>query len=178
MRKLILLVLVVAVVAALPKLLGGTDLVSEAGKALGLSKVVKRTDAMVLRVRDGDTIRVRVLMTGVEAEVRILGIDTPEVGDQAECGGDTATAALQARLPEGTTVQLENDPSQADRDRYDRLLRYVSVVGNDLGLAQVRAGVARTFVFGGEPFDRTRDYRRAQRKARAQDAGLWAACWR
>lgn len=177
MRKLILLVLVVAVLAALPKLLGSKDPIAEVGGFLGLGEAA-RTKATVLRVRDGDTIRVRIDKTGVEAEVRILGIDTPEVRENAECGGDVATTSMQALAPIGSTVVLTSDPSQGDRDRYDRLLRYVSRSGDDVGLVQIQAGLARIFVFEDDPFDRVDAYRSAQRKARKGDIGSWAACWR
>lgn len=177
MRKIILLILVVAVVAALPKLIGMGDVKAEVMGVLGLGEA-ERTKAIVLRVRDGDTIRVRIDKTGVEAEVRILGIDTPEVRDKAECGGDVATTAMQALTPVGSSVVLVSDPSQADRDRYERLLRYVSRSGDDVGLKQIQAGLAKIFVFEDDPFDRVDAYRKAQRGARKGDTGLWAACWR
>jgi micrococcal nuclease len=177
MRKLTLLVLVIAVVAALPQLLGSRDPIADVGGLLGLGEV-ERTNATVLRVRDGDTIRVRIDKTGVENEVRILGIDTPEVRENAECGGDVAARAMQALTPVGAKVVLVSDPSQGDRDRYERLLRYVGRSGNDVGLEQVRAGLAKIFVFEDDPFDRVEPYRKAQRKARKDVTGLWAACWR
>ena len=177
MRRLALLVLVVAVLAALPKLLGGTDLTSEVTSALGLGEV-ERTRATVVRVRDGDTIRVRLVRTGVEEEVRILGIDTPEVRENAECGGDVATTSMHALTPIGSTVVLVSDPSQGDRDRYERLLRYVMHSGDDVGLAQVESGLATIFVFEDDPFDRFVAYERAERRAKKADRGSWASCWR
>ena len=179
MRKLILLVLVIAVVAALPKLLDSKDPVAEVGEFLGLG-VVKRTDATVLRVKDGDTIRVRVLKTGVESDVQILGILTPEGQDKPGCDAAEATAALRALLPVGATVALESDPSQPDVDGDDRFLRYVTASGRkyDFGLAQVRAGMAKVNATKDDLFDRVDAYRKAQRKARKGDVGLWAACWR
>ncbi len=177
MRRLALLVLVVAVLAALPKVLGITDVKSEVLGALGLGGV-ERAKATVLKVRDGDTIRVKITRTGVEEEVRILGIDTPEVRDGAECGGDVATTFMQTLAPVGSTVTLVSDPSQGDRDRYDRLLRYVAQSGDDVGREQLQGGYAQVFVFQGNPFERVDAYRKAQRGARKQDLGLWAACWR
>jgi endonuclease YncB( thermonuclease family) len=176
MRRIAVLVLVVAVVAAFPKLLDSTDPISDVGGVLGLG-AAERSKATVLRVRDGDTIRVRIDKTGVEEEVRILGIDTPEVRENAECGGDVATTSMHALTPVGSTVVLTSDPSQGDRDRYDRLLRYVGRSGHDVGLKQVQAGLAKIFVFEDDPFDRVDAYRRVQRKARNSDLGLWAACW-
>ena len=172
-----MLVIVVAFVAALPTLLDMRKVTSDVMGSLGLGEVT-RTRATVLKVRDGDTIRVEITKTGVEAEVRILGIDTPEVRDGAECGGDVATTSLLAMTPVGSTVVLVDDPSQGDRDRYDRLLRYVTRSGDDVGLEQLRSGMAKIFVFEDDPFDRVDAYRKAQRGARQQGLGLWSACWR
>ena len=177
MRKLILLVLVVAVLAAVPTMVDLRDVKADVMGALGLGEV-SRTKATVVKVRDGDTIRVKITKTGVEAEVRILGIDTPEVREGAECGGDDATSSMQVLAPVGSTVTLVSDPGQGDRDRYDRLLRYVARSGDDVGLAQLESGMAKVFVFQDDPFDRVDAYRKAQRGARKQGHGLWAACWR
>ncbi len=176
MRRLALLVLVVAVLAALPKLLGGPDLTADVTSALGLGDT-GRARATVLRIRDGDTIRVRLVRTGVEEEVRLLGIDTPEVRENLQCGGDEATTSMQALTPVGSTVVLTSDPSQGERDRYDRLLRYVGRSGEDVGLAQIRSGLARTFVFEDDPFDRVEAYERAERRAEQAQRGSWARCW-
>jgi micrococcal nuclease len=73
----------------------------------------------VVRVVDGDTIRV--LIDGREEPVRYIGINTPE---RDEVCFQEATDANRA-LVEGRTVRLEKDRSE--RDRYDRLLRYVYI---------------------------------------------------
>ena len=89
--------------------------------------------AVVERVIDGDTL---VLDSG--EHVRLIGIDTPERG---ECGYREAGAKLR-RLVEGRTVNLPNPSSVQDRDKYDRLLRYVDRGKIDAGYAQIRAGLA------------------------------------
>jgi endonuclease YncB( thermonuclease family) len=85
----------------------------------------------VSHVVDGDTLD---LADG--RRVRLVGIDTPEVG---ECGYAEASAAL-ARLVLGRRVTL--GMSDEDHDRYGRLLRYVDVAGVDAGLQLVRRGLA------------------------------------
>jgi endonuclease YncB( thermonuclease family) len=85
----------------------------------------------VVHVVDGDTLDV----TG-DRRVRLVGIDTPEVG---ECGYERATALL-TRLTLGERVNLAR--SGEDRDKYGRLLRYVDVAGVDAGLVLLRRGVA------------------------------------
>lgn len=86
---------------------------------------------LVRRVVDGDTVEL-----GNGEVVRLVGIDTPEVG---ECGYDQASTAL-AVLVLGRRVVLVR-PAE-DRDRYGRLLRYVDVAGADAGLRLVRQGLA------------------------------------
>ena len=72
--------------------------------------------AVVRRVIDGDTI---VLYNG--ERVRFIGIDAPEIG---EPGADEATQFVRDMV-EGQTVWLE--ASGNDRDRFNRLRRYVWV---------------------------------------------------
>lgn len=131
--------------------------------------------ARVIRVVDGDTIEVR-LTSGAEKDVRILGIDTPEVYGGTECWGPQASAAMKKRLPKGTVVNLTSDPTQDRVDRYGRILRYVAKGGKDVGFAMVRAGNAEVYVYGGNPFKRTGAYKKAENRAKASNRGMWGAC--
>lgn len=142
----------------------------------GSSGPVRRHWGTVVKVTDGDTLSVRVRGVGVRS-VRILGIDTPEVYGAAECGGDTASAHMARLAPVGSRVQLESDPSQADRDRYGRWLRYVARRGLDVGREQISRGFARTYVYRNDPFLRTTSYRRAEKLARRLLRGSWDLCW-
>jgi len=94
---------------------------------------------VVTRIVDGDTIEL-----GNGETVRIVGIDTPEVG---QCGYEPASNHM-ADLVLGKSVRLA--VSDEDTDRYGRLLRYVDIpssqsgVGRvvDAGLNQIRSGFA------------------------------------
>ena len=86
---------------------------------------------LVVRVVDGDTIEL-----GNGETVRVVGIDTPEVG---QCGYDQATGKME-RLVLGRQVKLT--VSVENRDYYGRLLRYVDVGPVDAGLRQIKSGVA------------------------------------
>jgi endonuclease YncB( thermonuclease family) len=138
--------------------------------------VVRRSAGNVVKVVDGDTLKVRVDGVGIRS-VRLIGIDTPETYGRAECGGRKASRRMRELAPVGSRVVLVSDPSQADRDRYGRLLRYVERRGKDVGRAQVNLGQAHVYVYGGTPFRRTADYRRVQRDARDMSRGLWSGCW-
>lgn len=87
----------------------------------------------VTKFTDGDTIRV----TGGKV-VRIIGIDTPERGEDCWKQAGQHLRALVAGRP----VVLTAPGGVPDHDKYDRLLRYVSVAGQDIGLAQIRDGYA------------------------------------
>jgi endonuclease YncB( thermonuclease family) len=86
---------------------------------------------LVSSVIDGDTLD---LANG--ERVRLVGIDTPEIG---ECGYEKARARLVA-LVGGARVSLGE--SDEDRDQYGRLLRYVDAGPVDAGLKLLQGGLA------------------------------------
>jgi len=135
---------------------------------------VKRQRAKVVRVIDGDTVKVK-LIGGPRRTVRVLGIDTPEVFGGTECGGPAASRAAKKMLPVGTRVLLISDVSQDNKDRYGRILRYVVKGKLDVGRNQLNQGHARVYVFD-KPFKRVDSYRAAQRKAQQADRGIWGSC--
>jgi endonuclease YncB( thermonuclease family) len=150
---------------------GGTS----SGTTTGPTQLRQR--ARVVAVLDGDTVRVR-LAGGPRRDVRLVGIDTPEVYGGAECGGRQASRSLKQILPRGSKVSLVSDPSQALKDRYGRLLRYVHKVstGRDVNRQQVYRGWARVYVYNDKPFNRVTSYRTAQRAADVANRGLWGRC--
>jgi micrococcal nuclease len=118
----------------------------------------------VVRVVDGDTIECAGL-----GRVRLIGMDTPEQ-DQAPYGR-MATEALIALLPEDRTVELELDVER--RDRYGRVLAYLWTDGAMLNWQLVRRGWAVVLTY--PPNVRYVDwFIDAQRRARADEVGLWA----
>lgn len=106
--------------------------------------------------------------------MRLILIDTPEVGDNLECFGDEATRFVEELLSPGARVRLERDVSETDR--FGRLLRYVYLddgrMLNELLVAEGYASVA-TFPPDLRYLDRLRE---AERSAREAGRGLWSAC--
>lgn len=93
-------------------------------------------EVLVTQVIDGDTIKVD--LNGEIYNVRYIGIDCPETVNpnvSPEKYGQEATD-FNTELVKGQTVRLEKD--KTDKDRYDRLLRYVWV-GDILVNAQLVA---------------------------------------
>jgi endonuclease YncB( thermonuclease family) len=135
-----------------------------------------RQAARVTKIIDGDTVRVR-LRSGATKDVRMIGIDTPEVYGGTECGGPAASRYLKRILPVGAIVTLVSDPTQALKDRYGRLLRYVIYKKRDMNRAQVWSGNAKVYVYNNDPFKRVKSYRNAQASAKANNRGSWRTCW-
>lgn len=131
----------------------------------------------IVRVVDGDTIGVH-LDGSDDVRVRLLGIDSPEVGrdgEPGECFGTRATRELEKLTPVGSRVVLTSDSSQDDTDRWGRLLRYVELDGVDINEELLRRGAAERFL-NRPPLERTKPYNQAEAKAKKTQAGLWGSC--
>ena len=129
----------------------------------------------VVRVIDGDTFIVSKNET--ESRVRIIGIDTPEIGRD---GGDDECFALQARtmlkeLIEGKSVTLSQDPTQGDADNYGRLLRHVTAGGHNVAVQLLSAGAGREYLYDRDYVGRAHHIA-AEAEARSAEAGLWSNC--
>ena len=150
--------------------------------SLGGDARVRRIEARVTAVTDGDTLRAVATGSGRSYEVRLIGIDTPETrrpGTPVECGGPGASANMQ-RLAladgRGVAVTLMTDASQDTRDRYGRLLAYVTRRdGLDLARSQMRAGWGEVYVYD-RAFERLDAFEADEEAARAHGRGVWGAC--
>ncbi|VAV90310.1 hypothetical protein MNBD_ACTINO01-1702 [hydrothermal vent metagenome] len=119
-------------------------------------------------VTDGDTVRVAFL-NGAVKKVRLIGINTPEDG---ECLAGEATQALTALLG-SREFTMTTDVS--DRDRYDRLLRYLWLDDGTLvneSLVADGFALARDYPPDSEYVDL---FAAAQQRAEAAAIGLWAS---
>lgn len=135
--------------------------------------VYKTTYYQVLKIIDGDTIDVNI--DGKTERLRLIGIDTPETvkyNNPVECFGPEATEKAKELLL-NQKVRLEADPSQDDRDAYDRLLRYVY---RDDGLFfnewMIANGYSREFTFI-YPYKYQSEFKQAQINAQNGELGLW-----
>lgn len=124
---------------------------------------------------DGDTLTVD--MNGTKEKVRLIGVDTPETHDprkSVQCFGQAASDFTK-QLIGSNRVRLENDPENTDRDRYNRLLRYVYLPDGRLVNAElVKQGYA--FAYTLFPFTKLEEFRGFEQDARQQSAGLWGQC--
>ncbi|UPA22900.1 thermonuclease family protein [Candidatus Peribacteria bacterium] len=129
--------------------------------------------AKVQRVVDGDTIQVKI---GTKTEkIRIIGIDTPETVDPrttVQCFGKEASNKMK-RLLARKAVTLVMNPAE-DRDKYQRLLRYVELKGKDIGAQLISEGYA--FSYKQYPHPRLEEYNLLEKGAMEHQRGLWASC--
>jgi endonuclease YncB( thermonuclease family) len=121
----------------------------------------------VVSVADGDTITV-LDSTKQQHRIRVAGIDAPE---KAQPFGEQSRQNL-ARWVSGQSVVVE----WSKRDQYGRLVGVVLVAGHDVGLEQVRAGMAWWFRrFAAEQAEQDRVlYEAAETDARTVRRGLWS----
>jgi micrococcal nuclease len=86
------------------------------------------------RCIDGDTARFSEDGGVTDFSVRFLGIDTPEVGRNAEPWGEAAKDFTCNRLSNAFTIVLERDPASSNQETYGRYLAFVWVDGRLLNL--------------------------------------------
>lgn len=120
------------------------------------------TTTKVTRVIDGDTFE-----TETGEKVRLIGINAPEISD---IFGQQAKQYL-SDLIENKTVDLQSDNISNDRDRYQRLLRFVILDGVDINKKMVSDGFA--FAYLKYHFSKSIDYEQAQLQARETNKGIW-----
>jgi micrococcal nuclease len=132
-------------------------------------------EGTLVRVVDGDTVDVEV--QGRAERVRLIGLDTPETRHPrrpVECFGREATAKAESLLPPGLPLELESDPTQGNRDKYGRLLRYVWLPdGRNVAEVMIAEGYGFEYTYA-LPYRHMDGFKAAQREARAAERGLWA----
>jgi micrococcal nuclease len=139
----------------------------------GIPAPADAQEMTVVDITDGDTLRLRDSSGAVE-NVRLVGIDTPEVHPVYECFGDEAEAELRRLAPVGSTLLV--DPDLDPFDDYDRLLLYLwNDEGTFVNLALVEGGFAEAIRVA--PNDRYFDDLLAAEDAAARGAhGMWGSC--
>jgi micrococcal nuclease len=135
----------------------------------------KYTYYSVVKVVDGDTIDIN--MNGTTERLRLIGMDTPETLDPrkpVQCFGREASNKAKQILA-GVKVRVEADPTQSNRDKYDRLLRYVYLEdGTNYNKYMIQQGYAHEYTYE-IPYKYHSEFKAPEKEARQNDRGLWAA---
>lgn len=155
--------------------------------------------AEVVRVSDGDTVRVN--LDGTEESVRLIGVDTPEKFGSAKLTRDAEESPLSVdeiqELGEQASAFAENllagrevyvQTGVEERDRYGRLLAYLYVLEPDgawefggqnftqVNLELARAGWADPLTIPPN-VDFAEAYVDAAQEARNAGRGMWGRGW-
>lgn len=129
----------------------------------------------VISFEDGDTVTID--MNGTKERVRFIGVDTPETQDprtSVQCFGKVASEFTKTLIGDNA-LRLEADPTNTNRDRYNRLLRYVYLPDGRLVNAEIiKQGYG--FAYTLFPFQKVDEFREYERQAREQNLGLWGTC--
>ena len=146
--------------------------------------IPRNIDVTVTRVIDGDTFEVEA-GDGRKDKVRMLGVDTPEIGGPNkpnEYGSIADTACLDdwgirakdftAEKLEGRLVTLVIDGTTfGELFTFGRLLAFVNLEGEDFNRMLLELGLARAYTEASN--SRGREYLNVQQLAQADSAGLW-----
>jgi micrococcal nuclease len=142
----------------------------------------KEEKLIVSRVVDGDT-----FVLSNKERVRLIGIDTPEKFESRKLDKDvlrsnkdkTAIQELGEKasqyvknLVEGKIVTLKTDRYSSDRDKYNRLLRYIYLEdGTCLNAKIIQDGYANAYTKF--QFEKEEEFKRLEKEARLNNRGLW-----
>jgi endonuclease YncB( thermonuclease family) len=128
----------------------------------------------VVEVIDGDTIKVDIGEKIVT--VRLIGIDAFGIAHPKHPKDDyfgPEAAQYANKLLENQLVYLIPDPMQSNRDRYDRLLRYVFLEDGTLVNAKlIEGGYAYNYIY--EPFQFMKQFDYLEKQAKENRLGIWS----
>lgn len=144
-------------------------------------------EATVIDVTDGDTVTIE-YDNGTTDDVRLLGVDTPEVyggnspgefegvpdtEEGATClgyEGEVASAMAKNRLL-GERVTLKFDSEADRRGYYGRLLAYVYIDSENFNYQLIDHGHARVY---DSTFSKSDEFYAAENDAQSSSTGVWA----
>ncbi len=151
-------------------------------------------EAKIMKVVDGDTIHV--LLNNKDETIRLIGVDTPETVDlsrltpaspnlgeqvkagprkKVQCFGKQASEFTKTQLT-GKKVFLQDDITQTNRDKYNRLLRYIILPdGTNFNKLLIQQGYAHEYTYD-VPYQYQIEFKQAQKEAQDANRGLWALC--
>lgn len=128
-------------------------------------------------VHDGDTLFLQPEGTRSrddQIKVRLIGVDTPEVGEYGECFGAEARDYLRGVLPQGTAVWVM--PDREEFDQYGRSLLYLWTMDDrSVNLDLVTKGYASALNIAPSN-SYWKQFDAAEDAAYKAGAGLWGSC--
>ena len=128
----------------------------------------------VVEVVDGDTIKVSI--DGKSETIRMIGIDTPESvhpTKPVQCFGLEASNKTKSLLL-NKNVKLLSDDSQGDKDKYNRMLRFVFLEnGTNFNETMIKEGYGYEYTYS-KAYKFQTQFKNAEAEAKNNKKGLWA----
>ncbi|UOQ86420.1 thermonuclease family protein [Gracilibacillus salinarum] len=136
------------------------------------SDTVYDAEAKVIHVVDGDTIKIEI--NGEEENIRLLLVDTPETKhpDLPKQPFGQEASDFAEKILSGETVQVEFDGPK--RDKYDRLLGYIWIDGENFNQLLLKNGLARYAYVYDPPYTHQTEMEQAEQEAQADQLGIWS----
>lgn len=132
------------------------------------------TTYKIIKIIDGDTIDIA--YNGTTQRVRMIGLDAPESTTTrywyTECFGKEATTHL-TQLLSWKTVSIELDSTQWEKDKYDRLLAYISSDWININQQMIADWYWREYTYN-KTYRYQNDFKNAQISASADAKGVRA----
>lgn len=120
---------------------------------------------------DGDTVKLKV---NYKAEsVRLLAIDTPEIGSDPDYYGKEASDYSCALVTGAKKIKVELDSNADKYDKYGRLLAWVFIDGQLLQAELVENGYAKV-AYLYDDYTYTEDIKILEDEAQANKIGIWS----
>ncbi|MBS3050761.1 MAG: thermonuclease family protein [Candidatus Aenigmarchaeota archaeon] len=121
----------------------------------------QKEESYVTKVIDGDTV-----VIGGGQRVRLLSIDTRERGEN--CYNEAKQRLEELVLLKNITLERDKE----DKDRYDRLLRYIYVGDEMINIQMIEEGLAVAYIY--EPNVKYRSaFLEAETAARDEGGCVW-----
>lgn len=127
---------------------------------------------LVIKVIDGDTIEVHENQK-IE-KIRLIGINSPESVDpkrKIQCFGIESSKKLKEIL-QNKIVNLKEDPSQGNRDKFGRKLRYVYLDDLNINKKLLEEGYAFEYTYK-KPYLFQKEFQNTESFAKQNQVGLW-----
>lgn len=127
-----------------------------------------------LKVIDWDTLKVK--NNNEEINIRMIGLDAPEKSTTrywyTECFWNEATSHINEILSWITAIQVEQDPTQWETDKYWRLLWYVFLSWNNINQKMIEDGYWFEYTYN-LPYKYQKEFKKAEKNARINKLWLW-----
>ena len=127
-----------------------------------------------LKVIDWDTLKVK--NNNEEINIRMIGLDAPEKSTTrywyTECFWNEATSHINEILSWITAIQVEQDPTQWETDKYWRLLWYVFLSWNNINQKMIEDWYWFEYTYN-LPYKYQKEFKKAEKRARINKLWLW-----